>query len=60
MTKITDINIKDCLTVNELMQLKQCSNGAVYKAIKEGRLDFVQIGKVKLIVKNNKLNDFKN
>jgi hypothetical protein len=56
--KMNDVNTKDCLTVTELAKSKQVSKTAVYKALNENRLDYVELDKIKLIIKNDKIYSF--
>lgn len=51
--KLTNVNINQLISVEEASKLKGVSKAAIYKAIKENRLNFVEIGKIKLVVKDS-------
>jgi excisionase family DNA binding protein len=51
--KLSNVNIIDCLSIEQAAKLKGVSKAAIYKAIKENRLNFVEIGKIKLVVKDS-------
>lgn len=55
--KLDSVNIKDCLTVTQLKEISKVSKAAIYKAIEHNRLDWVELDKIKLIVKNYKIYD---
>ena len=56
--KTENVILKDCLTITEVANTKKVSKAAIYKAIKENRLDYTQFRTLKLILINSKLHQF--
>ena len=56
--KLENVEMKDLIAVSDLAKLKDVSSVAVYLAIQRGRLDYAMFGKMKLVVKNEKIEKF--